>query len=93
LLATPYLLHYDMLIIMLPLAWMLRSWMDTGFPPWSKAVLILTLCAPATYVVSGPVAFGAPMLLLFGGYLVWVEASRPAPAAGWQGRSQALGGA
>jgi Glycosyltransferase family 87 len=71
LLSTPFLLHYDILILILPLGWMLRHWIDTGFPPWSKLVGILTLCGPAIYVFRGPLSFGAPVLLVFGASVLW----------------------
>jgi hypothetical protein len=72
LLMTPFLLFYDMLILIVPLAWMLREWTDRGFPPWSKLVLLLTFCAPiASWLTLAPRPFGLPAMLLFGGYLWW----------------------
>jgi alpha-1,2-mannosyltransferase len=79
LLMTPFLLFYDMIILVLPLAWMLREWSDRGFPPWSKLVLLLVFCAPIGVLAFGPMQFGLPALLLFGGYLVWFV---PAPYRG-----------
>ena len=68
---TPFVLHYDMVILALPLAWMLREWIDSGFPPWSRPLLLAVFCAPAAYLWT-PVPFGLPVALLFGGYLVWL---------------------
>ncbi|MFO1029199.1 MAG: glycosyltransferase family 87 protein [Acetobacteraceae bacterium] len=96
LLCTPFVLHYDMLLMMLPLAWMLRAWIDDGFPPWSKLVLILVLVAPSVYVFRGPASFGAPVTLAFGAYLVWLSAGavRRAPhMAEAPSRTVSVGGA
>jgi Glycosyltransferase family 87 len=79
LLMTPFLLFYDMIILVLPLAWMLREWSDRGFRPWSKLVLLLVFCAPIGVLAFGPMQFGLLALLLFGGYLVWFV---PAPSRG-----------
>jgi hypothetical protein len=76
LLITPFLLHYDVLILAVPLAWMLREWADRGFPPWSKLVLILVFIMPIGFWAYGPMPFGLPALLLFGAFLMW-SASAP----------------
>ena len=77
LLMTPFVLHYDMMLLALPLAWMLREWIDRGFPSWSKPMLLAVFCAPAAYLWT-PVPFGLPAALLFGGYLLWlVHAGEP----------------
>ncbi len=68
LLMAPYLLFYDMVILVLPLAWMLREWMDRGFPPWSKLVLLLVYCVPGVALLSIP--FGLPVTLVFAGFLL-----------------------
>jgi hypothetical protein len=75
LLMTPFVLFYDMVIIILPLAWMLRYWLDHGFPPWSKPLLLLVFFLPVGVVFWRPVPFGLPMLLLFAGYLVWLTSA------------------
>lgn len=68
-LMTPFILHYDMVALGLPLAWMLREWLDNGFPRWGKLVLVLTFLAPMSFLnIQFP--FGLPTVLLFGGYLV-----------------------
>ena len=71
LLMTPFLLFYDMCILVLPLTWMLRYWIDHGFQPWSKLVLLLVFSASAGFVLYQPMHFGLPALLLLGGYLCW----------------------
>ncbi len=76
LMMTPFLLFYDMLILAIPLAWMLREWIDCGFPPWSKLVLVLVFCAPMAWLMYSPIPFGQPALLLFVGYLWWCISRR-----------------
>jgi hypothetical protein len=46
LLMTPYIIHYDLVILMVPLVWLLTEWTDTGFPPWGKLVLITGYLLP-----------------------------------------------
>jgi hypothetical protein len=68
LLMTPFSLHYDSLLLALPLVWMLKDWRERRFPPWSKLVLCIVFFAPALALV--PLAFGVPTLLLFGWLLL-----------------------
>lgn len=78
LLITPFSLFYDMLIMALPLAWMLREWQKTGFSAWSKAVISLAFLAPMVFylpVIYGfsigtSLPYGAPIAALFGWFLV-----------------------
>ena len=78
LLITPFSLFYDMLIVALPLAWMLREWQSAGFPPWSKLVLCLVFLAPMVlyapiiynFTFVGPLPFGPAAILLFSWLLV-----------------------
>lgn len=71
LLMTPFILHYDMVLVLLPLAWMARSWMDRGFPPWSRLVMIVTFFVPTLFIFWRPMPFGMPVAALLGGYLIW----------------------
>jgi hypothetical protein len=78
LLITPFSLFYDMLIMALPLAWMLREWQKTVFPAWSKAVIILAFLSPMVFYlpviygfsVGTSLPYGAPIAALFGWFLV-----------------------
>jgi len=73
LLITPFSLFYDMLIMALPLAWMVREWLKVGFPAWSKLVVGVTFLAPMVFYlpvlyqlsVVKPLPFGAPVIILF----------------------------
>jgi hypothetical protein len=69
LLVSPFSLFYDMVMVGLPLAWMLKEWLDHGFPPWSKPILCLVFVSPASYLAM-PAPFGFPALVLLGGFLV-----------------------
>lgn len=46
-LATPYLFHYDQVILAVPLAWMLGEARRTGFLPWERAAFAALLVSPA----------------------------------------------
>jgi hypothetical protein len=83
---TPFLLHYDMLLVALPLAWMLREWLDRGFPPWSKLVLLLVFWMPIGFWLDKPVPLGLASLLLFGAYLLWSASQPPRSAPHSPGR-------
>ncbi|HZZ89913.1 MAG TPA: glycosyltransferase family 87 protein, partial [Caulobacteraceae bacterium] len=47
LIASPFLLDYDLLILAAPLAWMLREGVRTGFLPWEKSLLVAAFVLPA----------------------------------------------
>jgi hypothetical protein len=47
LLASPFLLDYDLVILAAPLAWMLREAAAKGFLNWEKAVLLAAFMLPA----------------------------------------------
>ena len=46
-LATPYLFHYDQVILAVPLAWVLAEARRTGFLPWERAAFGALLVSPA----------------------------------------------
>ena len=47
LLASPFLLDYDLVILAAPLAWMLREGVRTGFLSWEKTILAAAFVLPA----------------------------------------------
>jgi hypothetical protein len=47
LLATPFLLDYDLLLLAIPLAWMFREGVRSGFLPWEKTLLAAAFALPA----------------------------------------------
>lgn len=46
LLATPFLLDYDLMLLALPMAWLAREGVRTGFRPWEKTALAIGFVAP-----------------------------------------------
>jgi hypothetical protein len=46
LLASPFLLDYDLTILAIPLAWLAREGVRTGFLPWEKLILLIGFCLP-----------------------------------------------
>ena len=53
LLATPFLLVYDLMLLAIPLIWMIGQARLTGFRPWEKIVLMIAFVMP---LVSGELA-------------------------------------
>lgn len=47
LLASPFLLDYDLVILAAPLAWMLREGVRSGFLSWEKTILLAAFVLPA----------------------------------------------
>ncbi len=60
LIATPFLLDYDLTLLAIPLAWLFGEGRRTGFLPWEKIVLLAAFVLP---LVSRLVAhhFGVPL--------------------------------
>ena len=46
LLASPFLLDYDLMLAALPLLWLLREGRRTGFRPWEKTVMLAAFVLP-----------------------------------------------
>jgi hypothetical protein len=91
LLASPFLLDYDLMLLAIPLAWMAREGLRTGFRPWEKIALAAAFVLP---IASRSIAstLGLPLApLVIGGLLVLVlrRGLEPGPAA----RPAALSGA
>lgn len=59
-LASPFLLDYDLVIVAAPLAWMLREGAAKGFLSWEKALLLAAFVMPA---VSRTIATDAKLPL------------------------------
>ncbi|MEE8444458.1 MAG: DUF2029 domain-containing protein, partial [Alphaproteobacteria bacterium] len=53
LLATPYFLDYDLMMLALPIAWLARDGLRTGFQPWEKSILAASFVLP---LISRPIA-------------------------------------
>jgi alpha-1,2-mannosyltransferase len=80
LLVSPFLLDYDLVLLAIPLAWIARESLRTGFLPWEKIVLAAAFVLPA---VSRSIAgyAGVPLapIVIFGVFaLVLRRAGEPA---------------
>jgi hypothetical protein len=66
LLATPYMLDYDFVVLALPIAWLAREGIDFGFKDWEKSVLCLAWLLPLASrgIASASGAQMAPVVLL-----------------------------
>lgn len=68
-LATPFVLSYDMVLLLLPTAWLVEAGLRDGFRPWEKAGLVAAYLLPGLSLgvgVAAGIGFGpvAPALLL-----------------------------
>ncbi len=59
-LATPYLFHYDQIVLAVSLAWLLAEARRAGFLPWERAALAALLASPAL-AHAAVLAWGAPL--------------------------------
>ena len=46
LLVTPYVVDYDLVLLALPIAWMVRDGLQRGFLSWEKPILLMTWMLP-----------------------------------------------
>jgi alpha-1,2-mannosyltransferase len=60
LLATPFLLDYDLTLLAIPLAWLYGEGKRTGFLPWEKALLLAGFLLPLVSRLTA-LAFGIPL--------------------------------
>lgn len=47
LLASPFLLDYDLAVLIVPMAWLLRQGIERGFLPWERILLLAVFVLPA----------------------------------------------
>lgn len=78
--ASPFLLDYDLMLLAVPMAWLLREAARDGFRPWEKIILFVAFVAP---LVSRSLAASlglpiAPAVLIV---LLWAVARRAADGA------------
>ncbi len=84
LLATPFLLDYDLTLMAIPLAWLLREGLRAGFLPFEKAIMAFAFLLP---LISRLAAGGlglplAPLTILALLALAMKRALKPAAGAG-----------
>jgi hypothetical protein len=82
LLASPFLLDYDLVLLAIPLAWIARDSLRDGFRPWEKIILAAAFFLPAVsrsiaHYASIPLA---PLIIGAVFILVLRRAIEPAPA-------------
>ena len=75
LLCTPFLLDYDLVCLALPLAWLMRQALRSGWRPWEKVAMLLAYLLP---LLARPLAeaFALPIAPLAIAGLLWVMAMR-----------------
>jgi len=86
LIATPFLLDYDLTLLAIPLVWLFGEGRRTGFLPWEKIVLFAAFVLP---LVSRLVAdrLGvplAPLVLIAVFWLIMRRALSDAPLPSWR---------
>jgi alpha-1,2-mannosyltransferase len=81
LLASPFLLDYDLVLLAIPLAWIARESLRTGFLPWEKSILVAAFALPAvSRSIAGLAGVPiAPLVILAVFLLVLRRAREPAP--------------
>jgi alpha-1,2-mannosyltransferase len=90
LLASPFLLDYDLMLLAIPLAWMAREGLRTGFRPWEKLTLLAAFVLPiaSRSIASSlglplaPLAVGALFVLVLRRGLEQAPVGRPAVLSG-----------
>lgn len=82
-LATPYLFHYDLPLLILPAWWLARDALRTGWRPWERTFLAIFYWAPLMMrALALPMGFNL-MPLICAAYLALAATRllRPAPAS------------
>ena len=72
LMATPYVLDYDLIVLALPIAWLAAEGRASGFLSWEKTVLFAAFLLPLVSRSVGAlgIPIGPPMLFLMLGIIV-----------------------
>ncbi len=81
LLASPFLLDYDLILLAIPLAWMVREGARTGFLPWEKTTMLLAFVLPAisrTLATQAHIPLAPPVM----GVLFLLILRRGSPGSG-----------
>lgn len=95
LLISPYMLDYDMMLLAVPMAWMVRKGSERGFLDWEKMVLLVAFALPGIARPIGMV-LGAPIapfvMLLFLGIVLQRVAHEGAVMRSPEGVASGRGG-
>jgi hypothetical protein len=74
-LATPYLFHYDLALLIIPVCWLAREGMATGFRPWEKVALAAFYWSPfLTRAFAEPLGMNLMALVLL--TFLWLALTR-----------------
>ena len=106
LLASPFLLDYDLVLLGVPLAFAAREGLREGFRPWEKTILFAAFVLPAVSrsvaalagVPLGPIVIAGVLIVVLGRATAPREAAvaprradpDPAPAAHPRGRESVV---
>jgi len=64
LLTTPYLFMYDMMVLAIPVAFLIRMGLSSGFRPYELPALACALAMIAGFILTGvPLGFGAALIV------------------------------
>ena len=64
LLTTPYLFMYDMMVLAIPIAFLVRMGLVSGFRPYELPALACALAMIAGFILTGvPLGFGATLIV------------------------------
>lgn len=75
LLASPFLLDYDLILLVIPLAWLAAEGLKGGFKPYEKTLLAIAYVAPALTRAFASAA-GVPLGPLVVAAVLWLVARR-----------------
>lgn len=97
--ATPFLLPYDLMLMAVPMAWLLREAGRGGFRPWEKTVMMLNFITPLvaaplalhTHIPIGPLAILSMFAVVARRIVVSPPADRPAGAQTYSGAGRSPG--
>ncbi len=93
LLASPFLLDYDLTLLAIPLAWIAREGLRGGFAPGEKSVLALAYVLPLfSRILAGSLGLPvAPLTIAAVFYFLLKRGAAPADAAPWRaGQAKSL---
>ncbi|HEX7885370.1 MAG TPA: glycosyltransferase family 87 protein [Phenylobacterium sp.] len=83
-LATPYLYPYDMALLFLPVAWLIREGREHGFMPWEKATIGLVFVSPLFAHIAGGYSVVPNLGALASALLLWRVFHRASRVLGTQ---------
>ena len=77
-LSVPYLFHYDLVFLILPICWLAREGMRSGFLPWEKIMIAIFYWSPFLARAVAPTLSFNPMPVVLVAFL-WAILRRVGP--------------